>query len=485
MKKFTVLFVIFVGLILRLYKINSPIADWHSFRQVDTISVTRYFTEHGFDFFHPKYYDISSTQSGVENPNGYRMVEAPIYNTIVFFIYQVSHLDLALISRLVSILFSLVSGWLIFLFVFNTTSQFLPSLFSLMVFMFLPFNVYYSRSTLPEPTAVFFMVLALFLFTKNIYLSATSLALSILIKPYTALILFPTLITLIFTHKTFAINQKTIIKLIIFTLISLLPFIMWRLWISNFPEGIPSSSWLLNNSHSQIFPAWYHGYDLSFLNKTVAFRPHWWYWLFQDRLAILILGIYGTIPFFLGLAYQRKHYQPLALSMILGIAIYFIIIAQGNIQHDYYQVLIIPFISILCGVGFFYIYQLIFNSRFLKFVTILFITLLSFLFSFNRIKEFYKINNPTIITVGQIVRQNIPHNSLLIAPSNGDTTLLYYTGFSGWPVQIYDIEDKIKQYSPLPIYLLSLNYDEYTNNLLNKYPIVIKNPDYVILKISP
>lgn len=469
-----VIIVLFLGLFLRLYKIDSPIADWHSFRQVDTISVTKIFSQNGFDFLHPRYFDISSTQSGVDNPQGLRMVEAPIYNTISLAFHNIFHQNIELSSRLVSILMSLASGLLIFLFVFQTTSQFLPALFSLFIFMILPFNVFYSRTTLPEPTAVFFMMLSLYLFSKNIYLSGLSLALSILVKPYTALILLPTILVL----------NKKFYKLIIFGVISLLPFILWRLWISQYPQGIPVSNWLLNNGNTTTFPAWFHGYKLSFLNKLVALRPHWWYWLFQDRLGNLILGVYGVIPLFLGLTYQRKHTQPIAISLIIGIFLYFLIIAQGNIQHDYYQVLIIPSLSILLGLGYFYIYQIIFKNNILKFFSILFIFTLSTYFSYDKVKEYYKINNPNIITAGQKVNEITPKNSIIIAPYNGDTALLYQTNRQGFPIEIYDFATIKNKFRDRPVYFVSVNFDDYTNKVIKEFPTIYRDNQYIILEIS-
>lgn len=469
-----IIIILSFGLFLRLSKINSPIADWHSFRQVDTISVTKIYQENGLDFLHPRYFDISSTQSGIDNPQGLRMVEAPIYNTISLAFHNIFRQNIELSSRLVSILFSLGSGLLVYLFVFQTTRLFLPSLFSLFIFMVLPFNVFYSRTTLPEPTAVFFMVLSLYLFSKNIYISALSLSLSILIKPYTAIILLPTILFL---------NKKNY-KLIFFGAISILPFALWRLWISQFPQGIPASNWLLNSGTSTTFPAWFHGYNLSFLNKLVALRPHWWYWLFQDRLGNLILGVYGIIPAFLGLCYRRKHTQPITISLIIGIFLYFLIIAQGNIQHDYYQILIIPSLSILLGLGYFYIYQIIFKNNLLKLLSILFIFTLSTFLSYNKVKEYYRINNPNIVTAGQKVDEITPKDSIIIAPYNGDTALLYQTNRQGFPIEVYDF-DKIKSEFPQkPIYFVSVNFDDYTNKIIKQFPTIYRDNQYIILKIS-
>ncbi|MFA7301067.1 MAG: hypothetical protein WC069_02070 [Candidatus Shapirobacteria bacterium] len=477
MKQYQIIIVFLVlafGLFLRLYKINSPVADWHSFRQADTMSVTKIFSQNNFDFFHPKYFDVSSTQSGKDNPQGYRMVEAPIYNTISLFFYNTFHLNIELTSRLVSIIFSLGSGLLIFLFVFNHTNLFLPSIFSLFIFMVLPFNVYYSRTILPEPTAVFFMMLSLYLFQKNIYFSGLALALSILVKPYTALILLPTILVL----------NKKFYKLIIFGIIAITPFLLWRLWISQYPEGIPVSNWLLNNGNTVTFPSWFHGYNLSFLNKLVALRPHWWYWLFQDRLGNLILGLYGVIPLFLGFAYRRKRIQAISLSLGFGIFLYFLIIAQGNIQHDYYQTLIIPSIAILSGLGYFYIYQILFKSYFLKISSLVLIFAISIFFSYERVIEYYKINNQNIIIAGQMVDKMVPKNAIVIAPYNGDTALLYQTNRKGYPIEVYDFDSITTKFSSTPVYFVSVNFDDYTNKIIKTYPTIYRDSQFIILQIS-
>ena len=298
------------------------------------------------------------------------------------------------------------------------------------------------------------------------------MALSILVKPYTAIILFPTLLTLIFIYKSNLIFNKNLYKLFIFAVLSLLPFILWRLWISQFPEGIPVSNWLLNNGNTTTFPAWFHGYNLSFLNKLIALRPHWWYWLFQDRLGNLILGVYGIVPLFLGLAYRRHHTQPLAISLTVGIFLYFIIIAQGNIQHDYYQILIIPSLSILCGLGYFYIYEIIFKNYFLKIFSIFFIFTLSTFLSYQKVIEYYKINEIT------------PKDSIIIAPYNGDTALLYHTNRPGFPIQVYDFDSIKSQFPNKPIYFVSLNYNDYTNKIIKQFPTIYRDSQFIILEIS-
>jgi hypothetical protein len=82
---FILSFILIIGLAARLYKINNPVADWHSWRQADTASVSRNFISRGIDVFSPRYHDISTVQTGIFNPEGYRLVEPDfnIFHTIL------------------------------------------------------------------------------------------------------------------------------------------------------------------------------------------------------------------------------------------------------------------------------------------------------------------------------------------------------------------------------------------------------------------
>src|SRR3989344_9629141 len=104
---FWIFLVVLFGFWLRLYQIDSPIADWHSWRQVDTAAVTRNFIKEGFNPLIPKFDDYSGiSESPVANPLGFRFVEFPIYNIVVFCVYSIFGAS-DIYHRLVSVLFSL------------------------------------------------------------------------------------------------------------------------------------------------------------------------------------------------------------------------------------------------------------------------------------------------------------------------------------------------------------------------------------------
>ncbi len=451
MKKIILIITLISGLAVRLYKINSPVADWHSFRQADTASVSYLFQKNGIDLLHPRYFDTSNIQSGQDNPQGWRMVEFPIYNAISVLTHHLTGLNIDTASRLASILFSLATAYLIFLVTKDLTKKFLPSYLALSAYLFLPFSIFYSRAILPESTANFFMVLAIYLFKRQLFLSAISLALAILVKPYTALISFPLL--LFYSGQKLLSSKKQLINLILFAVIALAPFALWRFWIQNFPTGIPKSDWLFNGGN-------------------IRFRPAWFRWLFFERLGKLILGVYGVIPLFTSFNHRKTLLKNSLLW--LGILTYFIVIARGNVQHDYYQFLIIPFLAISLGIG----------LSHLKPLFILGISALSLSFSWYQVKDYYAINNPVIIQAGQKIQELTPENTLVIAPYNGDTAFLYQTKRFGWPIEIYDLATIRSLHPDLPIFLVSTTLNDYTIDKINSYPIIFQSPDFIILDLT-
>lgn len=102
---FCLALIILLGFYLRLYKIDSPIADWHSWRQADTASVSRNFVKESFNPLYPKYDDMSGvSEQPYPNPGRFRFVEFPIYNIITYFFYLIFGVQDQL-ARLVSFYF--------------------------------------------------------------------------------------------------------------------------------------------------------------------------------------------------------------------------------------------------------------------------------------------------------------------------------------------------------------------------------------------
>jgi len=468
------LIILALGLLVRLYKIDSPIADWHSFRQADTASVTRVFSQEGLDLLHPRYQDISNIPSGKENPQGWRMVEFPFYNYLHLQVFNVSGLNLETAGRLTSVLISLWSLVALYLIVKKISGAWV-GLMAAFFFAFLPFNIFYSRVVLPEPLVIatfltsFYLLLRLLDSKKKltswllVLLSSLFLTASFLLKPYTAFFTLPFFWIFFLAFKGKKIN---IFQFITYGLISVTPFILWRLWIAQYPSGIPAFDWLFNMDNIRLRPAWFR-------------------WLFAERLSKLILGYFGTALLVFGLIKKPKKLSWIYPLWFIGILIYFIVIASGNVRHDYYQAITTPFLCILLAQGIANIISLPKKAypRLITIPAVIVITLFSLAFSWYEIKGYYQINHPTIIEAGQAVDEFLPKDARVIAPYQGDTAFLYQTNRYGWPLMTHDLDQMIELGAT---HYVSVNYDKMTTEIMDQpgfEPILI-DPDFVIIQLS-
>lgn len=470
-------FVLFVILLLafgaRLYKVTNPVADWHSWRQADTASVTRIYLERGIDLLHPRYHDISYLQSGKFNPQGFRFVEFPIYNALhAVLVKSFPFLSLEVWGRVLSIVASLFST----VFVFILGRRFLGErggLISAFFFAFLPFNIYFSRVILPEPMAVAFALLSLVLFVKwfdldsrfFLFSSGFFFSLAMLVKPY---VIFYAIPMVWLTLKKFNFEFGRVFKnreLWGFAAIVLTPVVLWRVWMIRFPEGIPFYKWVFNSD-------------------GIRFRPSFWRWIFGERVGRLILGGWGIFVFVGGLATKGKSREcGFVLAFILSSFVYVAIVASANVRHDYYQTLIIPAVSLVLARGVIYLWEI--REGFYQPLLRLFILICGawgLLFSWYEIRELYKVNHPEIIRAGEALDKIAPKDALVVAPYNGDTAFLYHTKRSGWPYQTNSIEELVSNGAN---YYVSVNLnDPQTQDVMRKYEIPLQTEEYVIVDLG-
>jgi hypothetical protein len=455
------------GFLVRLYKIDNPIADWHSFRQADTASVTRVYVEEGINVLYPRYHDISTTQSGLFNPNGYRFVELPVFNVAhALLSNSFPVLSLEIWGRLLSIASALITAYLLYL----IGRKFLGScggLLGAFFYLFIPFNIYFTRVILPEPMATMFSVWALWAFIKYIdkqkakYLIFTiiSFSLALLIKPYSA---FYGVAVLYLVIRKWGVKGILKPQLLLSGVAVALPFLSWRLWISQYPEGIPFWKWTFNGD-------------------GIRFRPAFWFWIFGERIGKLILGIWGLLPFAMGIISHKKS-KELIHYLGLGMFFYIAVIATANVRHDYYQTLIIPSVSLLLALGTLTLWNMTgFNKVIVRVVTSASLSF-AFLIGFFQVKEFYKINRPEIITAGKAVQNHVPKDALIIAPYNGDTAFLYQTERRGWPVVDRPIDQMIGNGAEYFV-SVDLNHPQ-TVKFTKDYQVIEKTEEYVILKLE-
>lgn len=471
---FFLVLIILGGLFLRLYKFNAPVADWHSWRQVDTSAVSRNFINEGFDIFHPRFDDLSNVQTSgkYDNPQGYRFVEFPLYNLLQaggFLIFDKFTLEEW--GRIVTIFSSLISTIFLFLIVRrfgNPTSAILAAFF----YSFLPFNIFWGRTILPDQSMIMATLGGIYFFSKwmdSLKIKKTAkkylffvlaiifLASALLLKPLAAFFFVPVLV-LSFEKWKLSIFKRLDLWIIAF--FSFLPLLLWRLWMLQFPQGIADSTWLFEGS--------------------LRFKGAFFYWIFANRIGEFILGFWGLPILVLGII--RKNKNLVFLSFLISSLLYIFVVARGNVQHSYYQIPIIPTICIFLALG----SELLINpskqffSKYISLAVLLFSVLLMFSLSWKVVRDYYNIQNQSIIATGEAVDKIAPKDAKVVAPYEGDTTLLYYTKRKGWASFSKPLPGLIKMGAD---YLVLVNPKEQDLEIGKTYKIVASSSQYLIFDL--
>ena len=473
---FILFFILIIAFVFRLYRINSPLADFHSWRQVDTAAVSRNFVKNGINMFRPIYDDLSNVQSGFDNPNGYRMVEFPIYNAIVAVLYKMFPVfSLEIWGRLTSIIFSMIVISIIYYLLLKESSR-ASAIFASITYAIFPFFVFFSRVILPETTALAFTMAAIFFFYLNVehktkrfvsviyyLLSSILFACALLIKPTIIFYLLPILVLFYRKYKLSLIKK---LDFYLYFLITFLPLIYWRIYIKNFPEGIPVSDWLFTSVNTS------QGL------KSIMFRPSFFRWIFFERINNLILGGYLTLFFVLGVISKQKKY--LLLSFLCSALAYIFVFQGGNLQHEYYQTLILPVLAIMIGLGVSFVFEhkKNFINPFFTSIFVFSIFIFSFYFSYYKVADYYQYSQE-LVQEANIINSLTQPDDKIVTDRTGDTTLLYLANRRGAPSIFKDPMDLKKLGYK---YLITSNEGQ-IKTMENDFEIIFENEKFTLFHL--
>ena len=471
---------LWLGLILiaafqvRTYRLERPLADWHAWRQADTAAVSRNFVKEGFTVLEPKYDDMSPvSEESLPNPGRFRYVEFPFYNLIVSALWLGTGISEP-VARIVSIVFSL--GAIVFLFLL--TREFSNNLFALVasaIFAFLPFNIYYSTVIMPEPMLLFTMLGSLYFFklwidgntlVKDLilgFLAILFFAVALLLKPTSAFLLLP---IFYLAYTKYGLNFIKSAKVGIFLIISPLPFLAWRVISLAHPEGIPRWLWLLNTS-------------------GIRFKGAFFYWIVQDRLGRLILTLPGFGLFILGLVSKPFKKENLFFYMFLASMLaYVVVFAQGNVTHDYYQVPLLPILSIFVAKGVYFLVT--FGKNLIQkgagVLLALFLLILMFGLGWREVRDLFNINDQKIVEAGEVANLILPKDAKVIAPYGGNTVFLYYTQRPGWAIGLLPIPEMREKLGAT--HYVTVNFNSEAADLAAAYKTLYSNNRFVIIDLT-
>ena len=561
-----ILLLAFLG---RLYRVNYPLMDAHSFRQADTASVTREFIENNYPIWLPHYHDLGNTQSGLYNLAGYRMVEFPLVNYTLATIFRpFANLDLTTASRIFSALASTLAVALLYALVCRRSQNQTLGLLAALVMALLPYGIYYGRAILPEPFQLTAILGSILLFdfylekqTHRLYFATLfAFATALLIKP-TSIFTLP--LFLLMAWQKYSWKMFFSWHLYLLTFLSILPACLWQRYILFFPTGIPNTKWLLNGD-------------------GIRFRPAWWYWLFVVYLWRYWLGYGGVLlllpgclpeklslkslrlkgidclfsgvtllllllmvvakladkieflatffaPFQSEMAIIKVYFPYLLLPCVLflllrwlflvhrsinrfewwllfwggGIFAYLSVFATGNVRHDYYQYLALPFVCILLARGILWWQQRCYQGvvakvkvkkiygqpkhaykrfyLFLSLLPVLGITVLSWHFAWRDNQGKFNVNRFDQVKIAATADKLLPREAVVIADTYGDdTNFLFQTKRHGF-ASLVSLEEKISYGAT---YLIRCEKDELFQQLKERFPLLYEDEWGYILHLK-
>jgi len=464
-----VLFLFIISFIPRLYRLDNPVADWHSWRQADTAAVSRNFIKERFNPLLPQFDSLNSLNGmSDQNPNRYFLAEFPLYNILTYPFYKLFGVN-EMYARLVSVFFSSLTSVLLYLLVKQFSSK-RSALLAGLFFGILPFSIYYGRVIMPDPLHIFFSVLTMLLVTYWIntssriwsVLAGLSYGATLLTKPYALVLILP-IAYLVFRKwglKVF-INKASYL----FFFLAFVPFLWWRWHIAAHPEGQFGTDWLFNAGN-------------------IRFTGAFFRWIIFDRMNRLVFATGGFVLFWLGLIRGRNKKEGWFYYLwLISIFIYISIIAKGNVTHDYYQMPLLPIGCILMAKGFEFL--LMFGNglkqRIVNFLLAIGFVVLMLAFGWYEVRGYFNINHWEIVHAGQAADKILPVDAKVIAPYDNDSAFLYQTNRYGWTTGGLEIEKFVDRGAD---YLISTTLDEYTKKWIYACNIVEQSDEFVIVDLS-
>jgi hypothetical protein len=435
--------IVLLSLIPRLYKIQTPIMVFHSWRQCDTAAIARNIYRSGFDVFHPRVDYNGNNPSNIE-------CEFQVFGLITALLYSIFGIK-ETIGRLVSLGFYILTtipmAWLGKK-LWGKTGD----LWTLFFFALSPIGVVMSRSFQPDATMLFFMVASVASFwhyleisinTENksparqkkwLFSAGSLLALALLTKLVAAYIGIVFLGLTLSYRGLRGLRQKDIW---LTAAIGLLPSFFWYYYAHSFPMSF--NIWGLGPQKLSNWTGWaterfYSAFKNHFIGLSLT-EPVFW---------LAIGGIIGISVF------EKKVHRTLPLSWIIGGVIYQILTAKHFSAHSYYYYPVVP-AFILCGA---WLPSRI-SRRFKKPGTILIFIILAGII----VPRSYKLLYPSMYTLSEhpirvlnlakLIKENTPKDSLIItATGHGLPEALYYADRRGWHIDYNEATiNKLRQYA--------------------------------------
>ena len=499
--------IIAVIAVFRLATINTPSLEWTSWKEIDYLTISQNFWQQGFNFLQPEV-------TWPAEPPRVTEMELPLVPYTSALLYQIFGYG-ALSARAVTLFASLLMMAYVYKLARREFNPFI-GLLSAFAAGVLPLYHPFSRLLFTEPTMIAMSVVSIYYMAewvdnpdrRNWILAILSLSLTFSLKLET-LYLFLPLTWIVFRKHQFKIGQYWKYILLIFA-----SLILPGIWYAY--------AYYLENTGAHLFGI-FKGHDKSqFTTLLLDFR---WYRTMAGRVINGITGgLYGFGLFGLGFLFLLLNRKgSLIFAYFLAVAIYFGLIAEGQIDAPYRQMPIIPSMSIFVAFGAqtIIIFIMAFFDRIKRSVspginfarlTLIASFLLVILIPFQRLDEVLTVDTPAHADrweLAQEIEKNSDTDSKLVVVGENSKhvggydlspVLFYYSDLQGWSLTPDDwTQNRIDELRAkgathlvfiLPygypydfIYLPEEPVEPFIQEMKSKYPVLYEYQDQLVLDL--
>jgi len=226
---------------MRAYCINEPPLDFHATRQYRSAIIAR-----GYFFEMSQSIPDWEREVAIVNRNAEGVLEPPIMELFAFFAYRIAGAEHLWIPRMLSMIFWLGGGVLLYALTRDLISSD-AAILSTAFYLFLPFGIRASRSFQPDPLMVFAFLSSIFAISRyhiqpsrtRLALAAALSALAIFVKPVCLSAIFGAFILANISRQGIR-KTLTNLNLVLFGIVSLLPtvlFYLYGIFVAGFLRG--------------------------------------------------------------------------------------------------------------------------------------------------------------------------------------------------------------------------------------------------------
>lgn len=315
--------ILFLGLGLRLTTIDQPLIDHQAWRQTDTAAIARNYFEEGYELFYPRVDWRGATA-------GYVETNFPLYPFLVACTYWVLGGAYEWAGRLISTLFSVATGAMLYRFSLGIYGSIWTARLSALLFLVFPINIFFGRTFMPEAFMLFLSMVTLFTMdrwletrrTGDFIWAVISAALCFLVKIPTLYLGIPLVVLCWLQFGRRFLRQPA---LWVYLLLVILPSVAWY-----------AHAFRLFQETELTFGIWNRcGYDKWSNEMLLTWR---FYGLLAERFLFNIFTPVGCLFIVLGLLHWGGRSREWVFHAWMGaLVLYLFVIPEGNKSLHYYQ----------------------------------------------------------------------------------------------------------------------------------------------------